>query len=69
MSRIEHVTVVSEGQVKELIFATGNTHKYSEAKAILASMEIDLRLRICRLDELQTTDETKLIRRKCLDAY
>lgn len=55
--------------MKELIFASGNAQKFAEAESILSPLGISLILRPCRLDELQTTDETKLIRRKCLDAY
>ena len=55
--------------MKELVFASGNAQKFAEAEAILSSFGYNLRMRSCQLEELQTTDETKLVRRKCIDAY
>ena len=55
--------------MSDLIFASGNTHKYDEARAILAPFGVNLRLRKCDIEELQTTDIHRLTSAKCREAY
>ena len=53
----------------DLVFASSNQHKFDEARQILSSAGVGLRFRHCDIDELQTTDASRLIHQKCLDAY
>lgn len=53
----------------QLVFASGNEHKFAETKDILRDLGVSIQFRKCELKELQTTNVTDLIRQKCLDAY
>ena len=53
----------------DLVFASGNVEKFDEAKEILLGLGVSLRMRVCKIDELQTTDVEQLVKQKCLDAY
>lgn len=53
----------------ELVFASGNSHKYDEARDILLAHGFDLRFRRCDIAERQTTNVNDLTLAKCREAY
>src|SRR5688500_14043860 len=50
-------------------FASNNTHKIAEASAILAAARIKVVAAPLKLEEMQTTDTSRLVRDKVLKAY
>lgn len=50
-------------------FVSGNKHKSEEARSILASMGVQLKPVVHKIEELQTIDSEKLLRDKALRAF
>lgn len=53
----------------DLVFASSNRHKYSEARQILGSLGIKLGFFRCRLEELQSDSLAKIAAGKAKDAF